>query len=258
MNELEGEGVVREEEPQEVSEQSEIATQETTSSKSEVLPPVDEREEINTRNWKRANEKRKQLERELQRRDIQIEELIKAVGKSTTSEPVEIDELDTIGDEDFIPKGKISKLVQREANKIRQETRKEVEMELHKREQSRWKQRLESKYPDFDDVVNLDTLDLLEQEDPEMAESIAELKDPYKLGLQTYKFIKASGLSDRVGSMRRGREVETKLKENAKTVQSPQVYDKRPLAQAYKLTEAEKTSLYAEMMSAASQAGSGY
>ena len=173
------------------------------------------------------------------------EELIRAVSKPQAPEPVEVDELDTVGDEDFIPKGKISKLMKREAKEIRADVRKEIEQELHKREQSRWKQRISQKYPDFEDVVNLDTLDLLEQEDPEMAETIAELKDPYKVGLQTYKFIKATGLSDRVGTMRRGREVETKIKENAKTVQSPQVYDKRPLAQAYKVTEAEKTALYA-------------
>mgnify|MGYP003657555658 CR=1 FL=1 len=241
----------------EYSEQTEIATQETASPQSEAPKPVDEQEEKNARNWRRANEKRKHLEKELKRRDDQIEELIRAVSKPQTPETPEVDEFDGIGDEDFIPKGKISQLVKRETKNIREEAKKEVEQVLRKREQARWKERIEKRYPDFEDVVNLDTLDLLEQEDPEMAESIAELKDPYKVGLQTYKFIKASGLSDRVGSMKRGREVETKIEENAKTVQSPQVYDKRPLAQAYKMTSAEKTSLYAEMMSAASQV-SGY
>ena len=247
----------QEEVPVETSEQPEVAPQETTNSE-EATPQVDEREETNARNWRRANEKRRLLERELKKRDEQIEELIKAVAKPQVKEPETVDELDTVGDEDFIPKGQISKLVQREAKKIRDEARKEVESELHKREQSRWKQRIQEKYPDFEDVVNLDTLDLLEQEDPEIAETIAELKDPYKVGLQTYKFIKASGLADKVGNMRRGREVDNKLKENAKTVQSPQVYDKRPLAQAYKVTEAENKAIYAEMMHAAAQVGSGY
>lgn len=244
------------------SEQVQVAPDESTESESDApQQEEDEREERNARNWRRANEKRKYLERKLKEKDEQMEKLLQAVSiqqQAPMAKPEEIDELDSIGDEDYIPKGQISKLVKREAERIRQQARQEVQQELQQREQERWKDKLCAKYSDFEDVVNLDTLDLLEQEDPEMAATIAELKDPYKVGLQTYKYIKAMGITNKVSGHRQKKEVAKKLKENSKTLQSPQVYDKRPLAQAYKLTEEDTATLFEEMYGAAQKAGFGY
>ena len=60
---------------------------------------------------------------------------------------------------------------------------------------------------------------------------------------------------------RHAKEVEKKIEKNEKTVQSPQAYNKRPMAQAFSMTnmsDGEKTKLYEEMMGYASQAGHGY
>ena len=117
---------------------------------------------------------------------------------------------------------------------------------------------LKAKYTDFDDVVNPETIAILEEQEPELAQTIIDLKDPYKIGMQTYKYIKALNIVDSVPQARRSKEVGKKIEENKKTVQSPQAFDKRPMAQAFKLTETEKTKLYEEMMSCASQAGFSY
>jgi len=138
--------------------------------------------------------------------------------------------------------------------KIAQEiAQRETEKVLKQRDQDQFLDRLKRKYSDFDDVVNADTMALLEQQDPELAETIVDLKDPYKIGMQTYKYVKAMNLNAKVPESRRAKEVDKKLEQNAKTVQSPQAYDKRPMAQAFKMTEAEKNQLYSEMMGYASQ-----
>jgi len=88
--------------------------------------------------------------------------------------------------------------------------------------------------------------------------AIAESKDPYKIALQSYKYIKATGLAHKVPASRRAKEVDKKIEQNAKTIQTPQAFDKRPMAQAFKQTEAEKSQTYNEMMHYANQAGGGY
>ena len=50
--------------------------------------------------------------------------------------------------------------------------------------------------------------------------------------------------------------IDQKLDKNAKTVQSPLANDKRPMAQAFKLTENEKSKLQEEMMHYAAFASS--
>jgi hypothetical protein len=99
----------------------------------------------------------------------------------------------------------------------------------------------------------VETLELLETKDPELAETIAQLKDPYKMGIQSYKYIKALGLQNELPTARRHKEIEKKLEKNAKSVQTPMAYDKRPIAQAFKATEADKRRLYEEMMQYAQQ-----
>lgn len=234
------------------SEQTEIATQESTEPAKETQIK-DEQADANARNWKRANEARKRLEQENRKKDEQIDQLLKALQKP--QQPEVADELDALQHDEFIPKGKIDKLLAKNATKIREQTRQEIEEAFNKKEQGRWRERLNQKFSDFEDVVNVETLSLLEEQEPDVAEAIAELKDPYKVGIQTYKYIKALGIKDTLGNSKRKKEVEKKMTENEKTLQSPQVYDKRPLAQAYKVTDAEYKNLYKEMMDAAGQSG---
>jgi hypothetical protein len=170
-------------------------------------------------------------------------------------EPVEQDEFDSIADDDYIPKGKVEKLVEKKARMIAQNAvKEETERLLRQRDQEQFLDKLKRQYSDFDDVVNVDTLAILEKQDPDLAETIAELKDPYKIGLQSYKYIKALGIADKVPQARRVAEVDKKLEKNAKTVQSPQAYDKRPMAQAFKTTDAERAAIYREMMEYAQKA----
>ena len=211
-----------------------------------------ERQEAN-RAWAEMRVNNRQLRDELKAQREEMERW------KASQAPKEVDEFDSIGDEEYIPKGKVAKLVNKKAAHIAEEiAERKVNEMMERQHQSQFLDRLKRQYNDFADVVTPETLALLEEKNPELASTIAELKDPYKIGLQSYNYIKALNLAEKVGDSRRSKEVDKKLAENAKTVQSPQAYDKRPMAQAFRMTEAEKSAIYREMMGFAQQAGGGF
>lgn len=196
-------------------------------------------------NFARLRKKTEQLEAELNR-ERELNSRILAMQPAQKQEP---DELDAIGGEEYINKSKIDKLVEKRARSIAEETvKRETARLMEEQRNFQFLDRLKSKYSDFDDVVNPETLALLEEKNPELADTIAELRDPYKIGVQSYSYIKAMNLSDKVPDARRAKEIDKKLEENNKTIISPQVYDKRPMAQAFKMTDQEKSAIYREMM----------
>lgn len=232
----------------------------------EVAPPVETqvnevnetkklKEEADERNFKAMRLKNADLERELkQLRDMQMQIMQAQIGNAAPAKQ-EIDEFDSIGDDEFIPKGKVKELAKKQAQKYAESIAKEeVEKAFKQQRDSQFLDRLNRQYSDFSEVVNAETLSLLEEREPELAQTISDLKDPYKIGMQTYKYIKAMGLAEKAPEVRRQKEVEKAIEKSEKTIQSPMAYDKRPIAQAFQLTEAMKKDLYREMMGFAAQA----
>lgn len=227
----------------------EVVPQETEASQAVQTPiaPSPQKE-----NFARLRKKTEQLEQELaMEREIR--------NRMLTMMPVkkeEVDELDSIGGDEYINKAKIDRLVEKRATQIASDTvKKETDRIFQEQKNAQFLDRLKRQYSDFDDVVNPETLALLEENNPELADTIAELKDPYKIGLQSYSYIKALNLQDSVPNARRAKDADRKIAENSKTITSPQVYEKRPMAQAFQITDAQKKELYKEMMQYASQAG---
>ena len=249
MDEVQEDNVVAQVVPDQQTENHEVEQQ-----NSQIKAEEDRQE----RNWKAVRERQKELERDL-KMQRELNEKLLAMASQAAPKPQEVDEFDQIGDDEYISKGKVNALVHKKAAKIAEDiAQRKVEEAFKQREQLNFIDNLKRKFTDFDDVVNADSLALLEANDPELAQTIADLKDPYKMGVQSYKYIKALGLTDKVPEARRVKEVEKKLEKNAKTIPSPQAFDKRPMAQAFRMTESEKSDLYKEMMGFASQAGSGY
>lgn len=247
MDEVENIGVTPEIAPPETSQQDSVA---------ESQPPVDDRQE---KNWREMRKQREELIRKTKMQEELIAQLLTAQQQvSQQSKAPEVDELDSVPDEDYIQKGQVKKLVRKAEERAAQIAKQETEKLFQQREQSQFMDRLKKQFSDFDEIVNPETLSLLEENDPDLANTIAELKDPYKIGLQSYKYIKALGISEKAPSARRVKEVEKKIEQNAKTVQTPQAFDKRPMAQAFQMTEADKKKLYSEMMHYANMSGGGY
>lgn len=209
----------------------------------------EQRENPQDRNWRELNRAKKELEREVKMQRDMNEKLMQMHLANQPAQAKEVDEFDAIGDDEYIPKGKVAALVEKKARKLAEESaRNEVERYFNQQKQSQYMDTLKRQFSDFDDVVNDETISILETEEPELAKLIGSSKDPYQMGLQTYKYIKSMGLQSKVPDSRREKEVERRLEKNSKTIQSPQVHDKRPMAQAFRMSETEKSSLYAEMM----------
>lgn len=240
------------------SSQDQVAPEANVSHETaqEVAPPPQPVEDRQEKNWKAVRERQKELERELIMQKEMNEKLLQ-LATQNAPKAQEKDPLDEISDDEFISKGKVKELVAKQAAKIAQEiAQKESEKLIAHQEKSQFLNKLRAQYPDFSEIVNSETLAILEEQKPELANTIADLKDPYKIGVQSYEYIKALGLATQAPNARRAKEVEKKIAENAKTVQSPQAFDKRPIAQAYRLTEQEKNKLYDEMTQYASMASS--
>lgn len=231
-----------------VATKQETETPETSPNESqpsqEDQTPVENKQD---RNWREMRRNYSELERKAKMQEELITQLLVSQKNLTASSAPANDDLDSIADDDYLPKGKVKKLLEKEREVGQKLAREEIEKVFQQKEQSLYAERLRSKFTDFDEVMTPETMDLLEQQDPELAKTILDLKDPYKMALQTYKYIKAYGLAAKVPENRREKEVEKKIEKNSKTIQSPQAYDKRPMAQTFQLTEQLKQSLFEEM-----------
>lgn len=207
------------------------------------------------RNWREMRRVNAELERKAKAQEELIQGLLKQqMGNMQQSVPSH-DELDSIPDADYIPKGDVKKLLDKKAEEIKRAAADEAKRILEEQDRANFHHKLRQKFSDFDEVVTPETLELFEQQDPDLAGTIAELKDPYKMGLQTYKYIKSLGLNSKASSHRRSKEVEKRIEQNSKTVPSPQSYDKRPMAQTFQMTEQLKQELWREMNDCAQRAG---
>ena len=233
----------------------EVVPQGSETDSQDQQPPPSVVDNANDRNWRALRDRKKELERDLQMQREMNEKLLAMTRSSQPVAPPEIDELDSISDEDYVPKGKSKKLVRKEVEPLKKEID-ELRAQLNRRDKQDQFNGLKRQFADFDQVVNAETMALLEQTEPELAETIADLKDPYKIGVQTYKYIKALNIQSKIPESKRQKEVDQKLAANAKTIQSPLASDKRPMAQAFKLTKEEKSRIYDEMMGYASYANS--
>lgn len=241
MDEVENKVAVEESAAPEASPQ-EIPTQEAQA------------ESRQDRNWREMRRKAEELEKKTRAQEELITTLLQQQAATQQRAAPVADELDQIADSDYIPKGDVKKLMQKEKENIKREAVEELRRLQAEQEAANFHNRLRQKFGDFDEVVTPETLELFEQQDPDLAATIAELKDPYKMGLQTYKYIKSMKLVDRAPLHKRTKEVEQKLEQNQKTVQSPQAFEKRPMAQAFQMTEQMKRELWKEMNQFAQQA----
>jgi len=223
------------------------ATQEAPAE--EAVKKADDAQE---RNWAAMRQRQKEMEWQLKQKDEMLANFLQ-MQKGQAPQPARGPEEAEIPDDDYPSAGGVKGIARKAVQPLEQKIQ-ALEAKIAQQEQQKLVQSLRVQYPDFDDVVNVETLEILEKKEPELAQTIAELKDHYKMGIQSYKYIKALGLHTSLPESRRVKEVEKKLEKNAKSVASPMAYDKRPMAQAFKSTAADKKRLYEEMMSYASQA----
>lgn len=123
-------------------------------------------------NWAEARRKMEQLER----KSREQEEMIARLQKQPEPE-------DNLAEDDILTVSQARKL----ATKMAQEA-------IRQREAATVDERLKLKFSDYDQVVTTENIELLKQNDPELALSLQRLSDdPYSQSIAAYKLLKKSG-----------------------------------------------------------------
>lgn len=65
-----------------------------------------------------------------------------------------------------------------------------LKAELQQKEASTMEERIQMKFPDYNDVVSKDNIEYLKKTEPELAQSISSMQDPYKQAVAAYKLLK--------------------------------------------------------------------
>ena len=229
-------------------------TTQDTGSQVETAPAEDR----NDRNWRELRRSKEEWERKAKMQEELLQRLMnqQAQPQMAPTAPEE-DIIHELSKEEYVPGEKVAKGFK----KLKEEFRKEID-EVKKsyasQHQNSLFNELKREFPDFDDVVNPETLALLEETNPRLANTIAASRDPYNIAVQSYEYIKAKGISNKSLPSKRAKETEAKIEQNKKTVQTPQAFEKRPMAQAFQMTDSMKKELQKEMYQYAQQAGMGY
>lgn len=191
--------------------------------------------ELQAKNWAEARRKMQELER-------QNRELAESVNRLKTPVKVEEDDLG-IKDEDLV-EGKHLKNLKKEIN--------DLKTQLQQKEASSVDDRLNAKFSDYVDVVSKENIELLKQNEPELAMSLWRLQDdPYAQGVAAYKLLKKLGLGEeKVASP----EKEKAVKNSQKPVSVNAVTKQSAIGNAHLfengLTPELKKSLWKEMQQA--------
>lgn len=189
-------------------------------------------------NWGEARRKMQELERRSQEQQMLIDRL------SRKDAPVE-DDLDKLSDDDIITVKQHKQMAAKIARQVAEEV-------VKQRENSTIEERLSVKFPDYDQVVTADSIELLRKTEPELAMSLQSLgHDPYAQAVAAYKLMKKTG----IGQPKVITDEKKRALENVKKPLSVQTVAKQSAigsAHAFEngLTPEFKKQLYAEMLQA--------
>lgn len=255
---------MEEAENQEVNDSKEIVTPSAEIQQEAPVQVVEQKPAEDAdwiKNLRRGHKEALKRAEELERKNKMQEELMQKLmqqqmAPQQAAAPIEEDIIEQLAKEEYVPGEKAAKGLQ----KIKAEFKKELEEVKKMYSQKQYVdqvQELKREFPDLEEVVNPETLAIIAQRNPRAAQVWRGLDD-YSIYVNAYPIIKASGILEEMNGTKRSKEVEKKIEQNKKTVQTPQAFDKRPIAQAFKLTEDEKKKLADEMYHYANMVGGGY
>jgi hypothetical protein len=194
-------------------------------------------------NWAEANRKMKELSEQNKEMQEQLRKM-----QTPPSQNSQDDELDKLADDDIVTKAQAKKMAAKMAREIAQDV-------IRQRENATVDERLTNKFSDFAAVVTKENIELLKQNEPELALSLASNSDPYTQGIAAYKLLKRVGIGEEVKTS-----VEKKKAEenSQKPVSINAASKKSAIGNAHLfengLTKELKSQLWKEMQEARKQA----
>jgi hypothetical protein len=126
-----------------------------------------------------------EMRREMRKKDQQIEELQTQFSNISQRKPTqdEEDELAKLAEDDILTVAQARKLAQKMARNVAEDVIKE-------RDAANVEERAHLKYPDWSEVVNEETINLLKQKRPRTAKALSKMDDPYEQALEAYELIR--------------------------------------------------------------------
>lgn len=176
--------------------------------------------------------KRDENFRRMEKKMRELEEKLRMAEEAKQKPPS-----DGIDDTDLLTVGQMKKL---------------LEEQMRARELSTLEDRLNAKFPDYNQVVSEDAVENLREEHPELFNSLKANPDPYQKAIAAYKLIKNMSPKEDVSNMKRNQQ---KLEEN-KAKPNMAASSGTVLSQAtgwVKPSKDQKAALYAEMKSMAAK-----
>lgn len=133
-------------------------------------------------NWAEARRKRDELERRI----AEQQELIASLKHQ--KESAQDSEMESLQDDDILTVAQAKKLLTNQAKKAAEEVMKQ-------RDASTLEDRISLKFPDYMQVVSQENIEHLKQTEPELANSLYHIPDPYQQAVAAYKMLKRLGTS---------------------------------------------------------------
>lgn len=129
-------------------------------------------------NWAEARRKKQELEQHNQ-------DLLEEINRLKTAKTPQ--EEDDIGiKDDDLAEGKHLRALKKEIKNLRSD--------LEKNRAVTMEDRLQLKFPDYNDVLTPENIEILKQQEPELAMSISHIPDPYNQAVAAYKLLKKIGV----------------------------------------------------------------
>jgi len=216
------------------SEEQQDSPQETAQEVQD--PPIKDQEY----NWREARRKIDELEYRTRQQD----DLISKLQNQKTVAPQE-DDLAKLAEDDIITVKQAKNIGQKMAREV-------AEQVIREREAATVDERVKNRFPDFYDIVTKENFGVLQQQDPELAQSIVGLAhDPYAQAVAAYKLLKKQGF----GEMAKNQPQKNKALENSrKPVSVQSVTKSSAIGEVHRfengLTPELKKELWKEMQQA--------
>lgn len=167
-----------EEETKSVEETQAVASATESSEHNDVSQ---ENQEAEQRKRNDAEYNWSEMRRQMREKDQQIEELKKHF--ESISSKKEEDDLSTLAKDDIITVEQAEKLAEKRAKKV-------VEEVIRKQEAETVEERIQIKFSDYSEVVTDKNIKLAEQLEPEIANIIGKMENPFEQRVAAYRLIK--------------------------------------------------------------------
>lgn len=126
-----------------------------------------------------------EMRRQMREKDQQIDELRRDYQSIARKDPPkeEEDELAGLAKDDILTVAQAEKIAHKMAKKAAEEA-------IRQRDVSTVDERVQLKFADYAEIVTKENIELLKQTEPELAESLYHIPDPYKQAVAAYKLLK--------------------------------------------------------------------